>query len=217
MKTKSLKIMIMCLVLILITGCDLFHSHTYQSATCTKPKTCTECGETVGEALGHDYKEATCTDPKICKICGHTEGEILGHSTDIGKCSKCNKYVNHSLVTKDIASEISKITTSITESTKYINQANYNSLSDSYIKFTMAYNALVPSKNNLNKIIELCNDIKGLNNLKTKAQLTLNKFPNQVNGNSLDKLLKFLDEDEAYLKAWQDTLNEYQRILKLYE
>lgn len=217
MKRKSVKLMIICLSLILITGCDLFHSHTYQSATCTKPKTCTECGETIGEALGHDYKEATCTEPKTCKRCGHTEGQILGHSTDIGKCSKCNKYINQSLVTKDIASEISKITTSITESTKYINQANYDSLSDSYIKFTMAYNALSPSKNNLNKIIELCDDIEGLNTLKTKAELTLAKFPNQVNGSSLDKLLKFLDEDEAYLKAWKDTLNEYQRILKLYE
>lgn len=217
MKRKNIKILVLILGLIVITGCDLFHGHTYQGATCTKPKTCTECGYTEGEPLGHNYKEATCTEPKTCKTCGHTEGEMLGHSTDVGKCTTCNQYINLSLVTKDIAAEFNNVTTAINESTKYINQANYESLSDSYIKFTMAYNALVPTKANINKIIELCDDINGLNTLKTKAELTLTKFPNQVNGSNLDNLLKFLDENEVYLNAWKETLDEYERILKLYE
>jgi len=217
MKQKKYKLLFIVFSIFLLTGCNLLHSHKFKDATCTEPKTCIKCGETEGKALGHKYTKETCTDAKICKVCGHTEGESLGHTTDIGKCTRCNQYVNLSLVTKDIALEFNNVTTSINESTKYINQANYNSLSDSYIKFTMAYNALVPTKESINKIIKLCGEINGLNTLKTKAELTLQKFPNQVNGKSLDDLLKFLDEDEIYLKAWKDTLNEYQRILKLYE
>lgn len=209
--------MIMCLTLILITGCDLFHSHTYQSATCTKPKTCTECGETVGEALGHKYAEATCTEAKICKTCGHTIGEALGHTTDVGKCTRCNNYINLSLVTKEISNEIKVITTSITESTKYINQANYDSLSDSYIKFTMSYNALVPTKENMNNIIYLCEDVKGLKKLKVKTEEALKKFPNQLNGNNINDLMAFVNEDKMYINAWKEVLNEYEKIIKLYE
>lgn len=217
MNIKKIKIFVVILSVFLLTGCDLFHGHNYKGATCTEPKTCMECGETEGEPLGHNYKDATCTEPKTCKVCGHVEGEALGHTSDIGKCTRCGNFINLSLVTKDIATEFNNVTTAINESTKYINQANYNSLSDSYIKFTMAYNALVPTKANINKIIELCDDINGLNALKTKAELTLTKFPNQVNGINLNNLLKFLDEDEAYLNAWKETLAEYQRILKLYE
>lgn len=55
------------------------HEHTWVDATCTEPKTCSECGETEGELLGHDWQEATCTEPKTCTVCGETEGEALGH------------------------------------------------------------------------------------------------------------------------------------------
>lgn len=37
------------------------HCHTFHDADCVTPKTCTDCGETRGEALGHDYNEGTCS------------------------------------------------------------------------------------------------------------------------------------------------------------
>ncbi len=55
------------------------HEHTWVEATCTEPKTCSECGETEGVALGHDWVEATCEAPKACARCGETEGEALEH------------------------------------------------------------------------------------------------------------------------------------------
>lgn len=55
-----------------LTGCG--HQHTWQDATCTEPKTCTECGKTEGEALGHRWTDATCTEPKTCSICKEAEG-----------------------------------------------------------------------------------------------------------------------------------------------
>ena len=84
----------------------LFHrKHDWTDATCTAPRTCKECGETEGTALGHtwkaatcqeaeictrcdmigqnakghDWANATCTAPRTCKECGETEGTALGH------------------------------------------------------------------------------------------------------------------------------------------
>lgn len=48
--------------------------HSWLSADCTTPKTCSKCGETTGKAAGHDWKEATYDAPKTCSICGTTEG-----------------------------------------------------------------------------------------------------------------------------------------------
>lgn len=62
----------------LLTGCG--HEHTWADATCTTPKTCTECGETEGEVLEHTWIEATCAEPKHCSVCGVTEGEALEHT-----------------------------------------------------------------------------------------------------------------------------------------
>ena len=61
--------------------------HSYSDATCTTPKTCTVCGATDGEALGHSYSDATCTTPKTCTVCGATDGEALGHSYSDATCT----------------------------------------------------------------------------------------------------------------------------------
>lgn len=73
------------------------HTHQWEEATCTEPKTCSVCGKTEGEALGHKWKKATCEEPKICSVCGETEGEALGHKwkpatcTEPKTCSVCKK------------------------------------------------------------------------------------------------------------------------------
>lgn len=61
-----------------LTAC--FHEHTWAEATCTEPKTCTECGETEGKPLGHeegdwsewenDYDNLTRSRTLSCKRCG---------------------------------------------------------------------------------------------------------------------------------------------------
>lgn len=67
------------------TSCG--HTHTWQDATCTTPRTCTECGETEGEPLAHSWVDATCTAPKTCSVCGGTEGEPLAHSWVDATCT----------------------------------------------------------------------------------------------------------------------------------
>lgn len=75
---KKMTALLCCfLIALTVSGCG--HAHKWVEATCTEPKTCTECGETEGDPLGHDWKEATCTEPKTCDRCGATKGEALGH------------------------------------------------------------------------------------------------------------------------------------------
>lgn len=63
---------------IVIANTVCFHP-TWTPATCTKPKTCTNCGATADDALGHKWSKATCTKAKICKRCGVKKGAPLGH------------------------------------------------------------------------------------------------------------------------------------------
>lgn len=55
------------------------HTHSWQDATCTAPKTCTACGETSGNAAGHQWQDVDCTSPQICAVCGETSGSVAGH------------------------------------------------------------------------------------------------------------------------------------------
>ena len=76
------------------------HTHSFSSATCTAPKTCS-CGATEGEANGHNWKDATYTSSKTCTVCGATEGNPLdvpgkenyhGHVYTGGESSKKYHY-----------------------------------------------------------------------------------------------------------------------------
>lgn len=103
----------------------LFHQHDWAKATCTKPKTCKECGATEGSKLGHDYVETdeapTCTEAgkKVytCGRCGKNyskdSGEpATGHTpgswklSDDGKqltqrCAKCNAVLEVKALTRE--------------------------------------------------------------------------------------------------------------------
>lgn len=94
----------LCLIfaLIMVLGlCACGHKHTWVEATCTEPKTCSECGETEGEPLGHDWIEATLTEPMKCSRCGITQGQpyIVGiwQTDDKGSIwNACNnKWIIH--------------------------------------------------------------------------------------------------------------------------
>lgn len=65
--------------------------------------TCSVCKYTYTEELspkGHSWKSATCTSPKTCSACKSTDGKALGHNkgTD-GYCTRCNKKVTIDMTT----------------------------------------------------------------------------------------------------------------------
>ena len=90
--------LISILTVFIFTSCDIVSfilgdetdgscQHEWAAANCKDPKTCTKCGETVGEKTTvHDYAEATCTTAKTCKICGIWEGFIPGHKYTPATC-----------------------------------------------------------------------------------------------------------------------------------
>ena len=69
------------------TQADAVTSHDWSAATCTKPRTCADCGLTEGNALGHNWAQATCTKPSTCTTCGATTGNALGHQWEDATCS----------------------------------------------------------------------------------------------------------------------------------
>ena len=91
-------IFILCISALTLTACDIFSvfcNHDWEDATCDKPKTCTKCSKTEGEALGHSGGAAGCESKAICDHCGNEYGDVLGHSwVDAGcenpmYCSSC--------------------------------------------------------------------------------------------------------------------------------
>lgn len=83
---KTYMLIVLTLVFALaLSACGCKHE-TWVDADCVTPKTCAECGETEGEALGHAWADATCDAPKTCSACGLTEGEALGHTWADATC-----------------------------------------------------------------------------------------------------------------------------------
>ena len=98
---KIIYVMAFIISILAFSGCA--HEHSFREANCTEPKTCMECGETEGVALGHTWKEATCTEPKTCSNCKTTEGTSTGHNwknatcTEPKTCSNCKTTEGTSL------------------------------------------------------------------------------------------------------------------------
>lgn len=85
MKKNISVIPLLLLIMGMLSACG--HQHVWKEATCTEPKTCTECGKTEGSPLGHTWAEATCAAPKTCSVCGKTEGTALEHTWMEATCT----------------------------------------------------------------------------------------------------------------------------------
>ena len=99
---KYLSLLLIVVLLLSVTSCTassgdatsqnptspLSCAHTWISATCTKPKTCSKCQETEGEALGHNIDNA------VCSRCNQSFSEWeIGEYTDEFNAPTGNKYV----------------------------------------------------------------------------------------------------------------------------
>ena len=75
---------ILLLCSLAFTGCDNSAEstcqHDWKSATCTTPKTCSKCNETMGNAYGHTWiGNESCTVSKVCSRCNEPQNKNLGH------------------------------------------------------------------------------------------------------------------------------------------
>ena len=70
----------------IISQCERKCKHEWKEATCTEPKTCTNCGETEGNSLWHDYV-GNCEEYGRCTRCGDTLPTKYSHRYE-GNCEK---------------------------------------------------------------------------------------------------------------------------------
>ena len=77
-------------------------AHSYNSATCVKPKTCKVCGATSGSALGHDWVTTSTTMKKVAT------SDVCTSTTKSYKCSRC--AATKSVSTPDNTHNFSKAT-----------------------------------------------------------------------------------------------------------
>ena len=82
---KKIFLSFLCVAMVVVLA-SCGHQHTWQEATCTTPKTCSECGETEGEPIEHSWVDATCEKPQTCSVCGATQGEANGHAWEKATC-----------------------------------------------------------------------------------------------------------------------------------
>ena len=85
--------------------------HSFEDATCTEAKVCSECGEVQGTAKGHSWRSATCTTPQVCKTCGEVGEAALGHDWNEAtclsakNCGRCHQTVGDPAGHKWIAAD----------------------------------------------------------------------------------------------------------------
>lgn len=201
------------LITFILSGCG--HEHSYADATCIAPKTCTECGETEGEALGHIFLKATCDTPETCERCGETKGnalghnfleatcetpqicdrcnfvgqEALGHTSEVGKCDRCGLYQGKEII-KSILEKL-KYADSLTElavlAQTSSSSANYNTLLSGLTYYESA-------KIEYESALELCGDYPDLAALKKDIANLIDSLPLNITGSTREALLSYLDD-----------------------
>lgn len=114
-------LMVVAMAVFILFNNHIICFHDWQNATCTKPMTCSICGDTKGEPFGHKFSEATCTEAPHCYICDEVKGEPLGHNWkdatyDAPKtCATCGKTEGDPLK-KPVKTTKSSSSTDYTES-----------------------------------------------------------------------------------------------------
>lgn len=81
---KHLSLLLVIVMLLSMTACS-------QSDTNTDNSTNSSSKTESSKGCSHDWLSATCTAPKTCTICNETIGTALGHTTDSGVCSRCGE------------------------------------------------------------------------------------------------------------------------------
>ncbi len=73
-----------------------------------KSYSCSMCGDSYSEMIvqkAHSWKSATCSAPKTCTACGKSEGSALGHSND-AVCTRCGVTIFKTLTYSGTGSKV---------------------------------------------------------------------------------------------------------------
>ncbi|MGN0611570.1 MAG: hypothetical protein ACI4JI_07270 [Ruminiclostridium sp.] len=187
---KLICLTIIPIMLVLATACG--HEHTFADATCTEPKTCTECGE--------------------------TEGEALGHTVGIGYCSRCVALVEKEDMVS-INNHFKSMLKNLENSTDYIRLCNESySASDRFSYSKKAADYLKKHQDELSQIARIASKYDELKSLYKYAQTAIGHTIIVPSSGDTSELLDFYDSAEEYIldyckasdewEAWCDDLRD---------
>ena len=136
---KKLLIFISFITIILFSSCNDSCEHLWSDATCDKPKTCSICGETTGDALGHSYSNGKCS------ICNETDPNYVDPIIAFAiteKTSELNKIKELILSNVDdsIKDNINKIYDELVIISNYYNNIRNNNIQYMLIRNYTYYN-----------------------------------------------------------------------------
>ena len=85
---KHLSFLLVIAMLLSITSCSTATTNNTQNnqSTLNETASSTECK--------HTWISATCTTPKTCSKCKETIGVATGHTTNSGTCSRCGENLS---------------------------------------------------------------------------------------------------------------------------
>lgn len=187
MKKQILKIGLTITIIFCLAGCG--HKHTFSDATCTEPKTCTQCGE--------------------------TEGEPLGHTVEIGTCDRCQKPQNYDLVTQ--IDEKIKSAENTTNIALYMIAAG-SDISSVYNLIGEGLQYYEQAKGLYEEAYDLCSDYEELETLKKDINDVYEKLPLTLsNGNQDTVVSEYLNDMTVFVTAQAKVSLSMLDVMKLYQ
>ncbi len=186
--------------------------HDWLEADCEKTKICNRCGATEGEALGHDWLEADCKNPMICIRCNSTNGDALGHTCEVGLCERCNVVQNQKLL-KTICEYFNLVIESGRNVREQIDIKNVSTNLEIYEKIKSAELYLETVKENLEKILDICNQYQDLSEMENEIKIMLNLIPSKLNGSDVEDLSDSITEYIDFMEGMQNFIDYFENYV----
>ena len=159
----------------------------------------------------HTWQDATCDTPKTCSECGETEGDALGHEVSIGKCSRCGTYVAQD-DWEQALSKLNSARTDFSNTLTYINdmlkisgltQADRARYVDQYAQSMNQY-----EPGYLRQALSICEKHPELTGAASAITEAISLVPAGIDSYDQAGLQQFSDEINAYHDALNNVLTE---------
>ncbi len=163
----------------------------------------------------HTYNEADCENAAVCSECGETIKEALGHTTTVGACSRCGEVQNEELVgilNTDFA-EIMDVGTQLMDCVSGVADLPSETQYERYLSAD-AYTDQM--KELYTDIIEACSENNELEEVVYQTQLLENQCPSPVAGSDATSLANQAVLYQMYLQQISSSfsyLSEYMDYL----
>ncbi len=177
---KFYVIVLVTIQALLFVSCDQPHSHSYTAADCVHPATCTECGETNGEALGH--------------------------TSVIGVCARCGEIGNEDILAK-LNTNFEQMMEAGSPLFSCLSGILDLDVNAQYEKFLEADRYTATMASIYKEIIKVCINSDELNNIDYQINLLLNACPPPISGNDATSLANQGALYQLYLQQLSSSCN----------